>query len=464
MDGNGQAKEGIQVEVSRDKMLAVISFTPPENEGRKLTFDEMRAAIKDKGIVQGIKEADLEEIFKEQHYGHKYIIAQGKQPIDGKDGRIEFAFDIEALKQFKPKVNEDGTVDLKDLNIVRNVEAGEHLATKILGTPGQEGFNVQGQVLRAKKGKEARMPKGRNTKILEDGVTLVAEIDGKLEYDDHNVYINSVYTVFGDLDSSIGNVDFVGSVVVNGSIHSGFTIKAGGSVEVRGPVDDAVIISGGNILLSYGIQGTAKSKLVAKGDVVAKFIQNAHVEAGGSVITEAILHSTVTAGDSIRAEIGKGTIVGGSVAATNLVLAKSIGSPMGIVTAIQIGVPPSVYAEHRALAEALKVKKENLNKVDQSIKFLMSKIQCGSLTTQQKVMLQKFNATRKPILEEYEELRARYEKMDETLKNVRDGIIKCSDTVYPGIKITFGNLVQYIDERYVRVVIRKIEGDIHIGV
>lgn len=464
MDEKRQEKEGIHVEVSRDKMLGVIYFTEPENGGRKITFDEVKAAIRDKGIVKGIKEEDLEEIFKDHHYGYKYIIAQGKSPVDGEDGRIEFAFDVEALKQFKPKVNGDGTVDLKDLSAVKNVKVGDYLATKILAAPGEEGFNVQGQVLRAKKGKEARMPKGRNTKILEDGVTLVSDIDGKLEYDDHNIYINSVYTIFGDLDSSIGNVDFIGSVVVHGSINSGFTIKAGGSVEVRGSVDDAVIIAGEDILLSYGIQGTEKSKLVARGNVVAKFIQNAYVEAGGSVITEAILHSTVTAGDSIRTEIGKGTIVGGSVAATNLILAKSIGSPMGTATDVQIGVPPSIYTEHRALAEEIKVKRESLGKIDQSLKFLISKTKNGGLTSQQKVMLQKCNDTRRSILEEYEDARVRYEKIGETLKNVKDGIVKCSDTIYPGVKITFGNLIKYIDECYVRVVIRKLEGDLHIGI
>lgn len=463
-DENGQVKEGICVEVSRDKMLGVISFTAPQNGGRKLTMDEVRLAIKDKGIVQGIKEKELEEIFKEHTHGYKYIIAQGKQSVDGTDGRIEFAFDVEELKQFKPKENEDGTVNLKDLSAVKNVKAGEHLATKILGTPGEEGFNVQGQIIRAKRGKEARMPKGRNTKILEDGVTLVAEIDGKLEYDDHNVYINSVYTVSGDLDSSIGNIDFIGSVVVNGSIHSGFTIKAGGSVEVRGPVDDAVIIAGGDIILSYGIQGTEKSKLVAKGNVVAKFIQNAHVEAGGSVITEAILHSRVTAGDSIRTEMGKGSIVGGNIGATNLVIAKSIGSPMGTVTAIQIGVPPSVYKEYKELGEELKVKRENLNKIDQSIKFLITKTKNGRLTTEQQTMLQKFNATRKPVLEEYEEVRARYEKLGELLNSIKEGIIKCTDTIYPGVKITFGNLIKYIDDSYGCVVIRKEDGDIHVGI
>lgn len=461
---NVQVRESVNIEVTADKMLGVISFVEPQNGGGKMSLEEIRKAIKDKGIIQGIKEDDVVELAEEHRYNYKYIIAQGKPPVEGKDGYIEFAFDVEDLKKFKPKVNDDGTVDLKDLSAVKNVKKGERLATRIPAIPGENGYNVLGQPVKPKKVKEARMPKGRNTIILEDNQTLVSDIDGKLEYDDHNIYVNSVFTISGDLDSSVGNVDFVGSVVVNGSIHSGFSIKAGGSVEVKGPVDDAVIIAGEDIFLSYGIQGTEKSKLVAKGNVIAKFIQNAHVEAGGSVITEAVMHSVVTAGDSIRVEMGKGTIVGGSVAATNMVLAKSIGSPMGTATAIQIGVPPNVYAEYNGLVEERKNKKEQLNKVDQSISFLAAKSRGGQLDPSKKLMLQKLNATRKPVLEEYEDINARCEKLSNILNNVQEGLIKCMDTIYPGVKITFGNLVKYIDDRQVRVVIRKVDGDISIGI
>ena len=459
---NEQIKECVCIEVTPDRMLGVISFTEPKNGGAKLTLDEVKKAIKDKGIIQGIKEDDLLEIYADHRYNYKYIIAQGKPATEGTDGSIEFAFDVEALKKFKPRENEDGTVDLKDLSAVKNVRQGDVLARRILAVPGQAGCNVLGQEVKPKKVKEARIPRGRNTTILEDQVTLVSEIDGKLEYDDHNIYVNSVYTIHGDLDSSIGNVDFVGSVVVHGSIHSGFSIKAGGSVEVKGPVDDAVIIAGEDIFLSYGIQGTEKSKLVAKGNIIAKFIQNANVEAGGNVIAEAILHSTVTAGDSIRAEMGKGTIVGGNVAATNIITARSIGSIMGTATALQIGVPPSIYAEHKQLLVEVKEKRESINKVDQSITFLMSKSKDGQLDAQKRMMLQKFNATRQPIVEEYETLKARYDKLGDMLNNVKDGLIK-GEKIYPGVKITFGNLVKYIDDERTKVVVRKQDGDIYVG-
>ncbi len=457
-------REVVNVELSKDKMLGVIWFNEAKNGGSNLSEHEIREAISSKGITMGINEELLNELAKERRYEYKYIIAQGKPPIDGQDGSIKLAFDAQSLKEFKPRVNDDGTVNLRDLSAVRNVQKGDLLATRIPATLGEDGYNVNGQVLRGKKGKEARMPKGRNTAILEDGVSLVADIDGKLEYDDHNVYINSVYTLQGDLDSGIGNIDFVGSVVITGSIHTGFTVKAGGSVEVRGSVDDAIIMAGGDVYLSYGMQGTGKGKIIARGNVIAKFLQNVHVEAGGDVIAEAILHSNVSAGRNIKTEIGKGTIVGGSVSATDLISARSIGSPMGTVTAVQIGVSPSVYQEHRLLAEEVKQKAENLNKVDQSIKFLFSKSQNRQLDSEKQAMLQKLNAARQPLVTEYEEVKARYEMLGKRLSEVKDGLIKASDAVYPGVKVEIGSLIKYIDDKIVRCTIRKHEGDIYIGV
>ncbi|MDF2877757.1 MAG: hypothetical protein K0S30_853, partial [Clostridia bacterium] len=406
----------------------------------------------------------LNEITKNRRYEYKYIIAKGVQPQDGEDAVLNLNFSTEEIKNFKPKQKQDGTVDFKDLHAVHNVKKGDLLAKKNPATEGIEGYNVLGQKIKAKRGKDARMPKGKNTEILEDGLTLVSSVDGKLEYDGHNIYINTVYTLNGDLDSSIGNIDFLGSVVINGSVKSGYTIKAEGSVEVKGSVEDAVIIAGGDILLSYGIQGTDSGQLVSEGNVVAKFIQNAVVAARKDIITEAIIHSHVSAGGSIKAESGKGTIVGGSAAATNMILAKSIGSPMGTVTTVQIGVLPSIYKKHKDIENNLSKNKENLNKIEQSIKFLLTKSKQIRLDTQKQVMLQKLNDSRMPLVDAIEKLKKEYAELSDMLRDAQDGIIKAADTVYPGVKVIIGNSTKYIDDTQIHCTIRKIDGDIYIGV
>ncbi|MDF2594380.1 MAG: hypothetical protein K0R69_721 [Clostridia bacterium] len=451
-------------ETSRDKMLGILWFEEPKNGGKKLSVNQIKEEIEKKGIKSGVDLGLLNELAVNRKYNYKYIIAKGLQPQDGQDAVLTLSFNADAIKNFKPKMNKDGTVDFKDLHVVHSVKKGDLLAKKTLATEGTNGFNVLDQVIKAKRGKDVRIPKGKNTELLEDGVSLVAAVDGKLEYDGHNIYINTVYTLNGDLDSSIGNIDFIGSVVITGSVKSGYTIKAEGSVEVRGSVEDSVIIAGGDILLSYGIQGIEKGKLISGGNVVAKFIQNATVEAQKDVVTEAIIHSNVSAGGSIKAESGKGTIVGGMVAATNMILARSIGSPMGTVTEIQLGILPKIYFKYKELGTLIQQKKEDLMKVDQSIKFLLAKSKEMRLDTQKQVMLQKLSDSRTPLMDEIEFLKKEYNELSNMLREAQDGMIKVADTAHPGVKLMIGNTIKYLDDAHVHCTIRKVDGDIHIGV
>ncbi|WP_069998915.1 FapA family protein [Cellulosilyticum sp. I15G10I2] len=463
IDSAKPVNEIVVVEISRDRMLAVLWFEAPKNGGNKLTGDQIRSEIDRKGIKKGLDLELLDKLVLSRQYDYKYIVAKGMQPENGKDAVLTLTFDADSIKNFRPKQNQDGTVDFKNLNVVHNVKKGEILATKIPATEGVDGYNVLDQSIRAKKGKDTRMPKGKNTELSEDNLTLLASVDGKLEYDGHNIYINTVYTLNGDLDSGIGNIDFLGSVSITGSVKSGYTIKAEGSVEVKGPVEDAIIIAGGDIILSYGIQGTEKGKLVSGGNIVAKFIQNATVEARKDVITEAIIHSHVSAGNSIKVETGKGTIVGGSVAATNMIFAKSIGSPMGTVTSVQIGILPSLYQNHKKIEAELQEKRASLTKVEQSIKFLLSKSKEVKLDMQKQIMLQKLSDARRPLIEEIETLKKEYDELSNTLREAQDGIIKVVDIMHPGVRLMIGNTIKYVDDSKVHCTIRKVDGDIHIG-
>ena len=170
-----------------------------------------------------------------------------------------------------------------------------------------------------------------------------------------------------------------------------------------------------------------------------------------------------TAGNSIRVEMGKGTIVGGNVAATNMIIAKSIGSPMGTVTAVQIGVPPELYQQHRDMAKELKEKQENFAKLEQSIVFLTSRAKEGALDASKKIMLSKLNLSKEPMEDELHKLKKDFKMLSERLSGAQDGVIKVTDAVYPGVKVTLGSIIKYIDDTRRGVTIRKLDGDLSIS-
>ena len=70
---NEKIRESVIIEMTTDRMLGVITFVEPKNGGERISLEAVRAAIKDKGIIQGIKEDDLIEICENHQYNYKYI-------------------------------------------------------------------------------------------------------------------------------------------------------------------------------------------------------------------------------------------------------------------------------------------------------------------------------------------------------------------------------------------------------
>lgn len=153
------------------------------------------------------------------------------------------------------------------------------------------------------------------------------------------VFVSDVYEV-ENVDLSTGNIEFEGSVQVRGNVSSNFEIRAGGNVIISGVVEGACIEAGGNIIIARGMNGMAKGNLRAGGDIVAKFLENATVSAGGYVNTESILHSNVTAATEIQVTGKRGFITGGHVRAGQRIEVKTLGATLGAPTVVEVGVDP----------------------------------------------------------------------------------------------------------------------------
>ena len=135
-----------------------------------------------------------------------------------------------------------------------------------------------------------------------------------------------------NVDPSTGNIEYDGNVLVNGNVCTNFSVKAKGDVEVKGVVEGATVEAGGNITIARGMNGMGKGVLKCDGNVIAKFIENSDIEAGGYVETGSIMHSNVVAGSEIHVQGKKGFISGGKVTATTLIETRILGSDMGTST------------------------------------------------------------------------------------------------------------------------------------
>jgi uncharacterized protein (DUF342 family) len=181
-----------------------------------------------------------EDIICGEQVSETVLVAKGLEPIDGKDGEIEYKFNYNKEKLI-PKELEDGNVDFYNLDLITNVRSGEVLVIKTPPTEGTPGKIIFNEIIQPKTGKDKMLVKGQNTEVINDGTVVRAKADGHVVVKDKAIHVLPVYEHLGDVDFTSGNLDFVGSVIVRGTVRTGFTVKAGGDVEIFD------IIEGGNV-------------------------------------------------------------------------------------------------------------------------------------------------------------------------------------------------------------------------
>lgn len=344
-------KERMKLSVSPDKMLVHATFYSPSNEGEVLTEEEIVNELKANGIVLGIQEEAIRQFVENREYCKRLLLAKGETPVTGSDGKVEYMFDF--TRKRKPKKNADGSVNYRELNSINFVEPGQCLAQMIPETVGESGLTVYGEEIVPKVTKPAKFSYAANGNVIvsPDGLQLLAAVAGHVSLKEGKVTVAAVYEVPGDVDNSTGNIRYEGSVVIKGNVTSGFQVEAKGDIMVDGIVEDADLISDGQVVVKGGIHGMGKGSITAGSNVITKFIESATVKSGGYVETEAILFSNVSAKSDVRVGGRKGLISGGLVRAGNTIEAKAIGSGMGSNTRVEVGVEPKMREEYNRLQE-----------------------------------------------------------------------------------------------------------------
>ncbi|MCL1808131.1 MAG: FapA family protein, partial [Clostridiales bacterium] len=224
------------------------------------------------------------------------------------------------------KQREDGSVDYRELGLIKNVYEGEVLCNIVLPKAGLDGTNVFGGAIPAKQGKPAAVEPGNNVVITDDKTELRAGTDGCVYFKGGKVYIEEAYSVKSDVCLKTGNIQFNGSVHIAESVRQGFKVTAQKDIYVKGLVEGAELSAGGNIAIVGGITGMNTAKIEAGGDITVKFIENAHVECGGNITCDIILMSDVKAEKSIVMKGERAAIIGGRVLAGETITAKALGS------------------------------------------------------------------------------------------------------------------------------------------
>lgn len=211
---------------------------------KRYSIDEVRQELKNNGIKYGIIEENLIDIEKQEKV-EKLLVAEGVQPICGKNDEIEMKFEE------KKELIEDnsGKIDFKAIGHIETVYKGEILAIKHVGTEGKDGVDIRGKTVKHKPRKKIEIIGGEGCTIVED-TKVVSEIKGKAEVSNNIFSVHQVHEVSGDVDLTTGNIEFKGHIIVYGDVTEGMKVKAEKSIVIY--------------------KNAANSEITAKGDITIK--------------------------------------------------------------------------------------------------------------------------------------------------------------------------------------------------
>ena len=278
-------------------------------------------------------------------------IANGQLPEKGKNGYIEFLTASAKDRLLKPKVNKNGSVDMRDLGDPITVKPNQPLALRHPAELGIPGYDVTGKIIPPQAGKDIAIKAGDGSIIdpnnpdqllaTKEGLPLVAK---------DSVSVDDVMQL-KKVDVSTGHVRFSGSLLIKGDVSEGMKVESDGDIHISGSVESATITAGGSITVNNGIIGhqlndddnlqKCSCKLNASGDITGQFAQYAELNSKNDIVLlKQSNHCNLSAKNKIYIgppEKANGRLIGGYIEAEFGVDAGEIGAPSGAKTLIKMG-------------------------------------------------------------------------------------------------------------------------------
>jgi uncharacterized protein (DUF342 family) len=355
----------VPFQISQDKTKAYY-FVHPTNSGKLPVYKEIGDLITSRHIVtpvdQNIVIAELSKIDAQDHVTKLKVAETPNEPAHGRPEYYELLVDT---TKKAGKLLENGRIDFKERDSIIQVTKGEELLKRYEEIKPVDGTDIFGNPVPAIMQKSNGYEKGDNfIQSDKNPEIFTAAIDGYLDIDKNRVEIKSILTISGDVNYERGNIDFKGSVLIQGNVDSGFSVKAAGDITVEQSVDDAQLEAAGNIDVKMGISGKGTATIKAGGSIRAKFILHSKVEAKGEIVVEdSIINSRVFSNQRVLVLGQHGKILAGETIALKRIEVNTVGSETVPNTVLSVGRNLELEHEMEAVRQEINLKKEALHAV-----------------------------------------------------------------------------------------------------
>lgn len=349
--------------------------------GNSLSMEELQAEMLSLEISHGINESALSLLLEKSKTAipgttYQVTIAKGTQPVNGVDADFKRLVETPKERLLKPQKQADGRVDMHDLGKLITVKIGSELMRKIPYSEGTPGKTVTGEVIDYKPGNDFALEAGENCKVSDsDQNLLVATLAGIPKTINHGMEVDDVLLI-NNVDIGYGNVDYEGSIIIEGDICDGMKVHSTGDITVSGFIESANIECGGDLIVGKGIIGHKiddnaehfSCEIKSKGSVVASFSQYSKMEIGQDLtIKKQLLHCHISCQGNISVQddsASKGTIVGGYLRTAKGINTVTLGANAGTKTIIDlVGEYPKLMETKKQLNLAVLEEQKKLDEL-----------------------------------------------------------------------------------------------------
>ena len=308
----------LQIQLSKGEEKAYLNIIPPMEEDDPLTLEMIIRELKEKNILQGIKNKTIEKMIAEKIYYEPLIVASGKETVQGRDGFPELLFLPEKLRPAP------GTkVNLREVPVLQKVQEGQELIRIETATMGEDGYTITGKLINSTPGKQYRIRPGRNTRYNPEGTHIIATKSGVVCINNDNISVEKL-KVIEKVDASTGHVRFDGIVSIRGNVSDRCSVEAV-RIDIGGSVGKARLRSIGEIRVSQGLKGTV---VQCGSTLLANNMTDTQASVGDhAMIDEFVVNSKIYCGSTLEILSANGYVSGGVLQAGNLIRLPNVGAP-----------------------------------------------------------------------------------------------------------------------------------------
>lgn len=387
----GERKDSqVKCRIVEDQLSAYITVTTGY-AGKLPTVKSLLEDLNASGIKRGISKKRLSKIVEQCTQAapgeiFEELIAKGLPPRVGKSSQLKPLVPNALERILKPQTVGTARVDMRNLGAIICVKKGAELLRRMPPSEGRNGYSVSGDEIKAKSGEWIKFRPGDGTVISDgDENLLLADIAGMPKFKDQKMWVDDIFICKG-VNVGSGNIDYDGSVLVNGDVTEKMIIHATGDVTINGFVESATIHAGGDIIITEGAMGKVNESateystgLSAKGSVHVQHGQGLDINCNGNVtVGRQLAYSRINCKGKVSVgavDRPNGNIFACSIKCQDAVTAGTLGAVSGSNLNVDFSDGFNTLLERKdTLDELLKKIKQNNTRHFERMNLINSKL------------------------------------------------------------------------------------------